>query len=130
MKARAVGLSSTTRILLIYCSSALCTLVGIKLLEGLGYMYKKTCVDRFPLLAHCGRMKGFYIDGQTDVKDAQDVFADGMKHGGRLHSPLQGFTGEPALVDMLQPEFRVVWEVSRYERLQRELPGPGHRQLL
>ena len=45
-------------------------------------MHKKAGVDRFPLLAHFGRVKGFYIDGQTDVKDAQDVFADGMKHGG------------------------------------------------
>jgi hypothetical protein len=45
-------------------------------------MREKACVDRFPLSAHLGRVKGFYIDGQTYVKDAQDVFADEMKRGG------------------------------------------------
>jgi hypothetical protein len=53
----------------------------IKLLEGLGYMHKKACVDRFPLLAHFGRVKGFDVNGQTDVQDAQDVFADGWQGG-------------------------------------------------
>jgi hypothetical protein len=45
-------------------------------------MEKKASVDRFPLLAHFGRVKSFHIDGQTGIQDAQDVFANGMKQVG------------------------------------------------